>query len=78
MNRKACYRDMQRYQETCRKQKDRYYKQFNLYEIKPFTSEQDELILAHEIPDRELSSKIQVSVRRIQVRRCRLKKAIIK
>lgn len=37
---------------------------------------QDELVLAHAIPDRHLSKMIGHGVEAIQIRRCRLKKEI--
>ena len=46
----------------------------NLYKRRPYTQEENELILKHSIPDRELSEKIQRSVLAIQHQRCRLKK----
>lgn len=73
MNRKNGYKNLDKYKETKRLQRNRYYEQFDKYPITPFTPEQDELILKHDIPDRELSAQIKQSVKRIQVRRNKLK-----
>jgi hypothetical protein len=39
-----------------------------------YTSEEDELILDHNVTDRSLAKKLKRNVQSIQVRRCRLKK----
>ncbi len=75
MNRKNCYKDMEKYHRTCRKQRKRYYdKTSNLYPPKPWTAAEDAMVIEHKITDSELSAKIERSVRAIQHRRVRLKK----
>ena len=55
-------------------QRTRYYAKTGIYERREWTLEEIELVLAHEIPDMELSKKIQRSVKAIQLKRCRSKK----
>lgn len=59
------YRNHQRKQNYASSQKGKR---------KPFTPEEDEKILKHEITDRELSEIIYHSVESIQIRRSRLLK----
>lgn len=47
-----------------------------LYKKRIYTQDEDELILLHSIPDRELSKKIKRSVTAIQSRRTLLKRGI--
>lgn len=47
-----------------------------LYVQRLYTEEEDRLIMSHEIPDRELSVKIERSVTAIQSRRARLKESL--
>ena len=75
-NRKNNYRDMEKFKKTRNAQKQRYYNQTAIYKPSHWTFEQDMMVLEHTIPDSELSSIIKHSVRAIQHRRCRLKKAI--
>lgn len=74
-NRKNGYRDMEKFKKTRNAQKQRYYNQTAIYKPSRWTCEQDTMVLEHTIPDSELSSIIKHSVRAIQHRRCRLKKA---
>ena len=41
---------------------------------KPWTPDEDRLVLGHDIPDRRLASKLGRSVQSIQIRRWRLKR----
>ena len=75
-NRKNGYRDMEKFLKTRNAQRQRYYSQTAIYKPSRWTCEQDTMVLDHTIPDSELSSIIKHSVRAIQLRRCRLKKAI--
>ncbi len=45
-------------------------------DMEKWTSKQDEKVLKHDIPDSELSAIIHHSVKAIQIRRSRLKKAL--
>ncbi len=75
MNRKKDYRDLKRHRETCRKQHKRYYgKTAFLYEGREWTSAEDDMVVAHTVPDTVLSEQIQRSVGAIQRRRWLLKK----
>lgn len=63
--------DCRRYRNHQRKQN---YQQTQNYDKRPWNDPwEDELILKHDITDRELSEIIQRSVEAIQIRRCRLK-----
>ena len=77
-NRKALYKNKDKFRETFREQKARYRKRTGSGEYAPstYTDEQNQMILAHEIPDRELSEIIKHSVDSIQRQRCKLKKRI--
>lgn len=73
-NRKNEYKDINRWRETCRKQKAKYYgKTSFIYGKRGWTEEEDVLVLKHEISDTELSAMIHRSVGAIQKRRCRIK-----
>lgn len=56
--------------------KKKYYNRTAIYQRHYFTPKEDELVLAHEIPDNQLSRLIKHSVMSIQIRRSRLKKKI--
>ena len=75
-NRKKSYKDMVRFTKTRNAQRKRYYDKTALYEPSSWTSEQDKLVLEHSLSDTELSTLIGHSVGAIQVRRCKLKKAL--
>ena len=49
------------------------YRQTAGYPKREWTTEEMNLILAHSVPDRQLSARIQRSVQSIQVMRCRLR-----
>ena len=70
---KELYRNPDLYKRTKRRQSKRYYAKYDKYEKRPFTEDDDTLILAHEITDPELSKQIRQSVQRIQSRRNYLK-----
>ena len=72
-NRKANYRNMQRYHITRRQQIARWRKRSGKYPKRPWTDEEIKLVLAHEITDRKLSRQIQRSVVAIQTKRFHLK-----
>ena len=48
------------------------YRQTAGYPKREWTTKEMNLILAHSVPDRQLSARIQRSVQSIQVMRCRL------
>lgn len=68
------YADEERYQATKQAYYKRYYEKTATHCPIPWTAEQDALVLAHNITDRELSKMIGHSMKAIQIRRCRLKK----
>ena len=70
------YRKTERGKVIYRLYKNRYYTRTAIYQRSCFTKKDDELVLAHEIPDKELSKIIKHSVMSIQIRRSRLKKKI--
>lgn len=47
-----------------------------LYKQRPYTDEEDRLIMEHAVSDRELSEQIERSVTAIQSRRARLKEGL--
>lgn len=62
--------------ERKRAEHKRYYAQTAFkYEHRPWTVEEDKLVLAHDIPDSELSPIIRRSMKSISNRRWRLRKA---
>lgn len=70
MNRKQGYKDLEKWRKTCREQKQRYYaKTSSLYTHRPWTTEEDAMVMEHNLTDSELSVKIERSVRAIQHRR---------
>ena len=73
-NRKNCYVDMEKYFITTHKQKKRYYAKTAIYGSRPWTFEEDKMVIEHSITDTELSKIIRHSVNAIQKRRYRLKK----
>ncbi len=70
--RKEKYTDMEKFTKT----RNRYYRKTAIYKPNSWTSEQDKKVLKHDIPDSELSAIIHHSVKAIQIRRSRLKKAL--
>lgn len=74
MNRKALYRDIEKFRVTRNKQKRRYYGKTQIYKRSFWSSSDDELVLAHSMPDTALSAIVGHSVAAIQSRRCLLKK----
>ena len=76
--RKSKYKDLIRYTETRRKQKERYrYKNgCKAYEPRAWTQFEDRLVLEQRVTDSALSKQIKRSVGAIQLRRYRLKNKI--
>lgn len=76
MLRKESYQDLDLWRETKRKQKRRYRSRTgsNKYLPHQWSDSEDQQVLRHERPDRELAKQIGHSVQAIQVRRCRLRK----
>lgn len=65
---------MDKYRKACRRQNQRYYEKTSyLYPPRPWTSDEDAMVLEHSMTDPELSAKIERSVRAIQHRRHRLR-----
>lgn len=63
------------WREAKRAEHRRYYAQTAfLYLPRPWTEKEDKLVLAHEIPDRQLSARIHRSMKAISNRRWRLMK----
>lgn len=64
----------EKYRKQRREEKKRYYaRTAHLYPRRPWTPEEEKMVLEHRIPDRELSEKIQRSMKGIQEKRRRLK-----
>ena len=72
-NRKKDYADMEKYAKTTRNQKKRYYAKTAIYGSRPWTYEEDRMVIEHKITDTELSKIIRHSVCAIQKRRYRIK-----
>lgn len=73
------YKDIKKYREIRNAQKQRYRDQFKNAgnANRWYTPEEDRLILAKKVPDRELAKKLDRTVSAIQLRRNRLKNGII-
>lgn len=73
------YKDRQHYREILRLQHQRYRQRTGAgqYPRLSFLPEEDDLILKHGMPDRELAEKLKRSVESIQLRRYRLKKKMV-
>lgn len=76
MNRKNNYKDMDKFKTTKRNQQYRYHHKLGSGYYKPrrWDDWEDELVLKHEKPDRELSIELERSVKSISVHRAVLKK----
>lgn len=75
MNRRSAYSDQDRARETARKQKARYRRRTGSgYGRHEWTQAEENLVAAHEIPDRELARKLGVSVQAIQSKRWTLRR----
>lgn len=76
MLRKELYKDMSKYYATKRAQKERWRKRTGSgqYESKPWTEDEDQLVLAHKTTDRILSERIRRSVTSVYDRRAKLKR----
>ena len=70
------YRNLDKYREMRKKQKQRYRDRTGsgLYAPKKWEDWENELVLNHEVLDNELSVMLKRSVSAIQVRRCKLVK----
>ena len=76
MNRKSLYKDMEKYRATRNAQKNRYFSRTTYAENRrqPWTSQELNIIMAHEKSDMEISKEIGRSVRAIQEMRHRAKR----
>lgn len=74
-NRKENYKDMNKYYKTKREMQYRYYHRMGtgIYKRRSWTEAEDNLVVKHPIPDRELSKRLKRSVKSIQMRRHKLK-----
>ena len=64
-----------KFREYREKYKTKYRKETGSgqYDNRPWTEQEVEMILKHELSDRELSKELRRSVQAIQVKRCKLK-----
>lgn len=69
-------KDKDKCREARNRQRKRYYDKTAIYGKRPWTPEQDKMVLNHDITDYELSKIIHHSMRAIQKRRCTLKKQL--
>ena len=51
--RKKRYADMEKFNKTRRNQRKRYYKKTQMYEPRPWSQDEERLVLEHKIPDSE-------------------------
>jgi len=74
--RRKNYKNLNKYRETRKKQKQRYRDRTGsgLYTPKKWEEWEDELVVKHDVSDNELSVILKRSVQAIQVRRWRLVK----
>lgn len=85
MNQKKYYRDLDKYHEAVRQQKARYRQRtgsaegpkVNPHLTRRYTLLEDEAILTHDIPDRQLAKELNRSVVAIQCRRYKLKRKAV-
>lgn len=69
------YADPDNFRKHRNSDKKKYYgKTAGIYDSRPWTTEEEERVLKHDIPDSELSKQIERSVLAIQIRRSRLRK----
>lgn len=73
MNRKKDYKNIEKWRDTCHRQRLKYYRQtsFAKNHRTPWTNKEIEIVMAHEYPDRIISEMIGRSMQSIQVVRCR-------
>ena len=71
MNRKKYYKNIEKWRETCHKQRLKYYRKtaYSENHRKPWTNEEIEIVMAHELPDHSISKIIGRSVEAIQLKR---------
>ena len=76
MNRKSLYRNIDKWRETCHRQRLKYYRKtsFTKNHRKPWTDEEIEMVMLHKASDHAISKEIGRSVQSIQVIRCKEKK----
>lgn len=71
MNRKNCYKDIGKWRETCHKQRLKYYRKTACAKNKnkPWTDEEIETVMRHDMPDHTISEILGRSVQAIQMQR---------
>lgn len=79
MNRKENYANIEKWRETCRRQRRKYYDKTKAYSSisngRSWSYEEDLKVMRHDMTDNELAAELKRSVCAIQKRRSRLKKA---
>lgn len=71
--RKSRYKDKEKWRVVVTRYTRNYYQKTANYKKRSWTKEEDELVLSHKMPDRELSSLISRSMKSIVMRRHVLK-----
>jgi hypothetical protein len=73
MNNKKCYKDMEKWRASCHRYRLKYYRKtaFAKKHKTPWTREEIEIVMAHEVSDHKISEMIGRSVQSIQILRCR-------
>lgn len=74
MNNKDHYKDINKWRETCREQRKRYYNKTSKRKNyrKPWTEEEINMIINSKLTDHEISDILERSVQSIQIKRCRI------
>lgn len=76
MNRKKEYKDIEKWRKTCNRQKLKYYAKTRnaINRCQPWTAEEVDIVMRHEITDHMISKLIGRSVQAIQGKRAKEKK----
>ena len=76
MNRKNDYKNIDKWRETCHKQRLKYYRKTAnaKNKNKPWTDEETEIVMLHDMPDHTISEIIGRSVQAIQMQRYKVNK----
>lgn len=73
------YKDLDKYRAACKRQKTRWRARTGAYqyERRLWTNDEDKLVLAHKMTDRELGLLLKRSVGAIQSRRSKINKGVL-
>lgn len=74
--RKNGYKDIDKWRKTVTRYNREYYRKTAIYDRRKWTQEEIDEIMNREIPDMELSKKLQRSMKSIALKRCRINKKL--